>query len=559
MRVVSTRTVPEARRDVFGFGAFGDGELDLGEDGFVGDGGDVIGKAAFQRSGERFVVEEHFAAEVGEEGFDFAGGEQVGDDVAEVGEGGIVESVAGILGDGFDEAETFLGSGSGKERNFEVDAAGAFEIDFDEVGAAGGENPDDAAAVFLVAHFLGEHGVNATGDGGFAAAGIAPAERLVRFVDENVAFADAFDGAENSFEIALGAAVPFVAKVFEDDDGDVGFAGEAADQKSFAGADGAADEVTHRDEIELLLAPESDVLAEMLLECVLSVDMVELEFRWEKFDEVGAFALDELRFGLRQIGGINRVALMFLELEEIQDAEKSRAGELAGRVRDLVFDLGESGGVEGRSGGEKTFDIGWAWEWDVHLGGMGVLPEERMQVAGVLGEDEGGHIVPGEERFAAPFADEESDGVGFAGGVVREELGVLEDDSDLEPLVCGGGIVAGDGGEVRGVAEVNGDEFDGGARVASGGSSALIPLGEEFGAAFDAQAVADVVAENDVVARDDAVGDELGKGPEIGFVVGREEVVGIAGDDELVAGMAVVEVDDAGDPGGGAGVGGCVL
>jgi hypothetical protein len=101
-----------------------------------------------------------------------------------------------------------------EEWNFEVDAAGAFEVNFDEVGAAGGENPDDAAAVFLVAHFLGEHGVDAAGDGGFAAAGIAAAEGLVGFVDEDVAFADAFDGAENPFEVALGAAIPFVAESF---------------------------------------------------------------------------------------------------------------------------------------------------------------------------------------------------------------------------------------------------------------------------------------------------------------------------------------------------------
>jgi hypothetical protein len=95
------------------------------------------------------------------------------------------------------------------------------------------------------------------------------------------------------------------------------------------------------------------------------------------------------------------------------------------------------------------------------LGGVGILAEEGMQVAGVLGEDKTGNIVTSEKRFAAPFADEESDGVDLAGGVVYEELCVLEDDGDFEALIGRGGIVGGDGGKVGGVAEIDGDEFDG--------------------------------------------------------------------------------------------------
>lgn len=155
---------------------------------------------------------------------------------------------------------------------------------------------------------------------------------MIGFVDEDVTFADGFDGAEDFFEIALGAAVPFVAKIFEDDHGNVGFAGEATDEISFASADGTADEITHRDEIELLLAPERDVLAKMFLERFLSLDVIELEAGWKNFDEVGTFALDELRFGASEIGVVKWFALMFAELQEIDDAVESGASELSAGV-----------------------------------------------------------------------------------------------------------------------------------------------------------------------------------------------------------------------------------
>ena len=316
-------------------------EVDLGEDGFVRDGRDVIFEAALEGGFEGFVVEEGFAAEFGEEGFDFAGGEEIGNGGAEIGEGGLVELQAVIFCDGLEELETFFGSGGGEERNFEIDAAGAFEVDFDEVRAAGGENPDDAAAVFLVAHFLGEHGVDAAGDGGFAAAGIAAAERLIGFIDEDVAFADGFDGAEDFFEIALGAAIPFVAEIFQDDDGDVRFAGEAADEKRFAGADRAAEEIAHGNEIDLLLAPESDVLAEMFLERFLALDLIEVKAGRENFDEVRTFALDELGLGAGEVFVVERFALMFAEFEEIDDAVQGRAGELTAGVREFVFEFGK--------------------------------------------------------------------------------------------------------------------------------------------------------------------------------------------------------------------------
>ena len=59
--------VSEARRDVFRFGTFLNGEVDLGEDGFVGDWRNVIFEAALERGFKGFVVQQRFAAEFSEE------------------------------------------------------------------------------------------------------------------------------------------------------------------------------------------------------------------------------------------------------------------------------------------------------------------------------------------------------------------------------------------------------------------------------------------------------------------------------------------------------------
>lgn len=166
----------ETRRDVLGFGTFVDGEMDLGENGFVGDRRDVIFEATLKSNDNGLVVKESFAAEFGEERFDFAWGEKVRNGIAERIKAGLVKLETVIRGDGLQEGEAFFGRGGGKERNLQVDAAGALEIYFDKIRTAGGKDPNDTAAVFLVRHFLREHGVDTTGDSGFAAAGIAAAE-----------------------------------------------------------------------------------------------------------------------------------------------------------------------------------------------------------------------------------------------------------------------------------------------------------------------------------------------------------------------------------------------
>ena len=98
----------------------------------------------------------------------------------------------------------------------------------------------------------------------------------------------------------------------------------------------------------------------------------------------------------------------------------------------FVFEFAEGVWVRCDGAGEKAFNVGGSRKRNVQLRGVRVLAEQRMQVAGVFGENEADDIVAGEELFAAPFADEKGDGVDFTSGIVCEELGVFEDDGDFE-------------------------------------------------------------------------------------------------------------------------------
>lgn len=192
---------------------------------------------------------------------------------------------------------------------------------------------------------------------------------------------------------------------------------------------------------------------------------------------------------------------------------------------------------------EEEFNVTGSGQRDVDLRGLTVVAKQRVQIAAVLGENKAHDIVTGEEGFAGPFADEERERVGIRIAVAGEELRVLENDGDFEAGLIG----SGDGGEIRGVTEEDGEQLDGGAGMFAGEFGTVRPAGEEVAAALDANAIPDVVSEDDVVTRDDALGDELREGGQVLFI-GREEIVGVAGEDELIAGMAVVEIDNAMEP-----------
>jgi hypothetical protein len=282
---------------------------------------------------------------------------------------------------------------------------------------------------------------------------------LIGFVDKNVAFADGFDGAEDFFEIALGAAIPFVAEVFENYNGHVRFASEATDEKGFSSTDRAAEEIAHGNEVDLLVTPEGDILAEMFLEGVLALNLVEVEARRENLDEIRTFALNELRLGAGEIGVMERFALVLAEFEEINNAVEGGTGELAAGVGQFAFDFRESRFVSGQRALQEEFNVGGSGERDINLRGLAVVAEKRVQIAAVLGENKADDIVTGEEWFAGPFADEESEGVGIGIAVGREELRVLQDDGDFETCLVG----RGDGCEIGGVTQENREQLNSGA------------------------------------------------------------------------------------------------
>lgn len=192
---------------------------------------------------------------------------------------------------------------------------------------------------------------------------------------------------------------------------------------------------------------------------------------------------------------------------------------------------------------EVTFNISGRGKWRDDLGGLAVIAEEWVQIAGVFGEDETDDVVLGEVGVTTPFADEEGECIRVGIGTAGEELGVVENNSDLQARLIG----SGDGGEVRGVVEEMREEFDGGAGMFRGGFGPFVKASEKFRAALDANAVTDVVSEDDVVAGDDARRNELRERDEL-LVGSWEKIVGVAREDELVARMAVVEIDNAIEP-----------
>jgi hypothetical protein len=102
--------------------------------------------------------------------------------------------------------------GSGEQRNLGIDSSGP--LDFNQVWPAGSEHPDDLSTVAGTPHFFGDHRVDATGEPGVVLSGIALAERLVGFVDEDIIAAKRLSRRKIFSRLPSVLPHPFIVKVF---------------------------------------------------------------------------------------------------------------------------------------------------------------------------------------------------------------------------------------------------------------------------------------------------------------------------------------------------------
>lgn len=150
---------------------------------------------------------------------------------------------------------------------------------------------------------------------------------MVGFVDEDDAAAEGVEEGEDFFEVGFGCADPAVAEVFEGDDGDCGFAGEAFGEEGFAGADGAAEEVAHGECGEVVLFPESEVLAEPGFDAVEAEDIFEGFGGFDEFDESGGVAFDELFAEFAEVFGVEWLLCVLAEADEGFECGDGGSGE----------------------------------------------------------------------------------------------------------------------------------------------------------------------------------------------------------------------------------------
>jgi hypothetical protein len=83
------------------------------------------------------------------------------------------------------------------------------------------------------------------------------------------------DQPEDLLQVAFARAYPFVAKVLQLQHRHGRLARQALDQESLAGADRAAQQVSHGQGAQIVGTPQSHILAQPLLECLLPVIVLE--------------------------------------------------------------------------------------------------------------------------------------------------------------------------------------------------------------------------------------------------------------------------------------------
>lgn len=244
-----------------------------------------------------------------------------------------------------DEAVGFGRVGGWQEGDFYINAPWSFEIDFDQIRAAGGEQPEDFPTIRGFAHFLGNHGVNASGEASIVGPGVAFPEGLIGFIDEYDAASESAKKPEDAFEVGLGAADPAVAKISELDDRDAGLTGEAIGKIGFASANRAADKIAHGHGMNGSALPEGEVLADPFLDCFHSVEVVEGAVWGNEFNKVAAFTLDHVFFKFSEGLGGDGVPVVLAAAGDAAEGGEGGAGEEFGGVLRIGGEVFEGVGV----------------------------------------------------------------------------------------------------------------------------------------------------------------------------------------------------------------------
>ena len=183
---------------------------------------------------------------------------------------------AGLLHGHVEHGEPFLIGAWIEQRDVLFGAALAFEVDGQQVGTRGEEEPDHFAAIFGVAHELRDLREDAAGDAAIAAAG-AIAELRVGFVHDHGDGAHGFQQVEDALQVAFGDALPHAAEILERDGGNADFAGETGSEERLAGAHGAADHIAHRHHVGAAGADGLRGVVEALLGRLVAGDHREIE------------------------------------------------------------------------------------------------------------------------------------------------------------------------------------------------------------------------------------------------------------------------------------------
>jgi hypothetical protein len=126
-----------------------------------------------------------------------------------------------------------------------------------------------------IAHERGQGSEDTLGDARVRAFHLAVPERGIGFVDNDRDRSQRIEQAENAFEIGLGLSLPHRAEVEELDDRDPDLRGKAADHEALAGTYRAADQETHRDDVEPALLQRGGGLAQQRLRPVIARDGIE--------------------------------------------------------------------------------------------------------------------------------------------------------------------------------------------------------------------------------------------------------------------------------------------